>query len=35
MENYFAIDTNIYENEELEPIFIMAKNKPNEENDKK
>ena len=25
----------IYENEELEPIFIMAKNKPNEENDKK
>ena len=25
----------IYENEELEPIFIMAKNRPNEENDKK
>src|SRR5690606_21402912 len=25
----------IYENDELEPIFIMAKNKPNEENDKK
>jgi uncharacterized protein YtpQ (UPF0354 family) len=25
----------IYENGELEPIFIMAKNRPNEENDKK
>ncbi len=25
----------IYENDELEPIFIMAKNRPNEENDKK
>ncbi|RNF41265.1 DUF1444 domain-containing protein [Planococcus salinus] len=25
----------IYENDQLEPIFIMAKNKPNKENDKK